>query len=206
MSSFLIVYGTKEGQSQKIADFICAELIRYGNHVDTYDSRIIPQDIDPLSYDVIIIGASVHMGGFPRSLKSWVKSHAEILNRKPSAFFSVCLGILQKEESVQQEEKKVVESFFRQSNWHPKLWTIFAGALPYSKYNWFIKKMMKRIAKKAHGDTDVSRDYEYTDWEKVHQFTLDISKMVNSHFDPDSGKFKSNFNLEPELIAHSNEW
>ena len=30
---------------------------------------------------------------------------------------------------------------------------------------------MKRIVKKAGGDTDSSRDYEYTDWNELDQFT-----------------------------------
>jgi menaquinone-dependent protoporphyrinogen oxidase len=45
-----------------------------------------------------------------------------------------------------------------------------AGALPYSKYNFFIRFIMRRIAAQAGGDVDTSRDYEYTDWGAVDRF------------------------------------
>ena len=38
-----------------------------------------------------------------------------------------------------------------------------AGALLYTRYNIFKRWIMKRIVAKAGGDTDVSRDYDYTD-------------------------------------------
>ncbi len=44
---------------------------------------------------------------------------------------------------------------------------------------------MKRIAAKAGGDTDTTRDYEYTDWSAVNKFALDFSKnlSVGASFD-----------------------
>lgn len=38
--------------------------------------------------------------------------------------------------------------------------------------------MMKRIAAEATGDTDTSRDYEYTDWNEVEAFTDDVAAFV----------------------------
>lgn len=60
--------------------------------------------------------------------------------------------------------------FFLKTNWRPDRWTIFAGALPYSKYSWIKKRVMKAIVAVAGGDTDTSRDYEYTDWNEVKEF------------------------------------
>jgi len=44
---------------------------------------------------------------------------------------------------------------------------MIAGALKYTQYNFFIKWVMKGIARKEGGSTDTSRDHEYTDWEQV---------------------------------------
>jgi menaquinone-dependent protoporphyrinogen oxidase len=41
----------------------------------------------------------------------------------------------------------------------------------YSHYNFLKRWVMKRIVKKAGGDTDSTRDYEYTDWNDLEQFT-----------------------------------
>jgi menaquinone-dependent protoporphyrinogen oxidase len=82
----------------------------------------------------------------------------------------VCLGILQNDEKVKLEEKKIVEKFLNETGFRPSDTRIFAGALPYSQYNFFIRFIMKRIAGKAGGDTDTSKDYEYTDWKEVSRF------------------------------------
>ena len=180
MAKFLIVYGTKQGQTQKIANFMRDELVRENQSVDIFDSESIPEIIKPQSYDAIIIGGPVYRGNFPKNLRVWTKAYSEVLTGKPSAFFSVCLGIMQKEASVQKDENEIVKKFLQQTGWTPKVWTIFAGALPYSKYNWFVKMIMKRITKKAGGDTDTSRDYDYTDWNQVQQFTQKFATEMNN--------------------------
>jgi menaquinone-dependent protoporphyrinogen oxidase len=39
--------------------------------------------------------------------------------------------------------------------------------------------MMKRIVRKAGGDTDTSRDYEYTDWGDLRAFADEFGKLVH---------------------------
>jgi menaquinone-dependent protoporphyrinogen oxidase len=42
---------------------------------------------------------------------------------------------------------------------------------------------MVRIVRKAGGDTDTSRDYEYTDWEELRGFARDFVRLVRSGTD-----------------------
>ncbi len=53
-----------------------------------------------------------------------------------------------------------------------------AGALLYTKYNLLMRWIMKRIAAKAGGATDTSRDYDYTDWTDLEVFAGDFGKRV----------------------------
>jgi menaquinone-dependent protoporphyrinogen oxidase len=39
--------------------------------------------------------------------------------------------------------------------------------------------MMRLIAGAAGGDTDTSRDYEYTDWEAVERFAMDFAARLH---------------------------
>ena len=48
----------------------------------------------------------------------------------------------------------------------------------YTRYNWFIRRVMKRIAAKAGGDTDTTRDHEYTDWQDLRRFTEQFGLLV----------------------------
>jgi menaquinone-dependent protoporphyrinogen oxidase len=38
--------------------------------------------------------------------------------------------------------------------------------------------MMRRIVAKAGGDTDTSRDYEYTDWADVRTFAEEFARVA----------------------------
>jgi menaquinone-dependent protoporphyrinogen oxidase len=40
--------------------------------------------------------------------------------------------------------------------------------------------MMRRIVSKARGDTDTSRDYEYTDWADLEQFARDFLRRADA--------------------------
>ncbi len=44
---------------------------------------------------------------------------------------------------------------------------MIAGALMYSKYPGPLKWVMRRIARQAGEDTDMSHDCEYTNWQQV---------------------------------------
>ena len=177
MKRILIIYGTSHGQTLKIANYI-ADMIRIqGWSVDLADTDSI-NVIHLDEYSAFIAGASVQASGFQRKFRKFVKSNSAALSTKPSAFFSVCLGILQSDDSkVQLAERKIVDDFFREADWKPNIWTIFAGALPYTKYGWFTRQIMKRISRKAGGDTDTSRDFEYTNWNDVRHF---VSKFLSS--------------------------
>ena len=55
---------------------------------------------------------------------------------------------------------------------------IVAGALLYTHYNFFVRWLMKRIVANAGGDTDTSKDYEYTDWSDVRAFAADFGRRA----------------------------
>ena len=56
-----------------------------------------------------------------------------------------------------------------------------AGALPYTRYNWLIRRVMKRIAAKAGGDIDTTRNYEYTDWQDLRTFAEQFGPLADRH-------------------------
>jgi len=167
----LIVYGTIEGQTGKIANVISDELITLGHRTTLYDTNTTAKS-NLNDYDGIIVGGSVHTGSYPTHLKEWIKLNSATLSNKPSAFYSVCLSILDTAhpESIERGRKIGID-LLKDSGWIPKYWDIFPGALTYTKYGWFKGRMMKWISMKSgNQDIDMSKDYEYTDWKQVRNF------------------------------------
>jgi menaquinone-dependent protoporphyrinogen oxidase len=178
MTNVLIVYGTTEGHTAKIAETIAQEIAEKGHHVRAVSSAAAPTGKELATFDAFIVGSPVHIGKFDKSLRAWTRQNHELLQRRHSAFFSVCLGILENNSETKREEAKIVENFLHEVSWTPKLTTIFAGALKYSKYGWLKKLLMKRIARKAGGDTDTSRDYDYTNWNEVRSFAQRFEALL----------------------------
>jgi menaquinone-dependent protoporphyrinogen oxidase len=135
-------------------------------------------DPDPTSYASVIVAAPVHAGGYPRAVRRWVKRHAAALPSRPSAFVSVCLGVLEKNPKTDAVLAGIMTKFFEATGWRPPVTKVVAGALPYTRYNWITRLIMRRIVARAHGDTDTTRDYEYTDWNDVAAFARDFSKRL----------------------------
>jgi len=176
MTRFLVVYGTIDGHTAKVAQAIGEALRAQGGDVDVVSARRVAAD--PGRYDAVIVAAPVHAGGYPRALTKWVRRNAQVLEARPAAFVSVCLGVLQQNLAVHRELAAIIRRFLRATAWHPAETKIVAGALRYTHYNWFKRRMMLRIVRKAGGDTDTSRDYEYTDWADLRAFTTRFAARV----------------------------
>jgi len=168
MSRLLILYGTRDGHTAKVACFLAGELRSYGAIVDVLDART--SNPPPGDYAGVMVAASVHSGGYQRAVVRWARTHAEALRGKPSAFLSVCLAVLQKDLKVQRELGGIINRFEARTGWKPTRVKIVAGALPYTRYGWLKRAVMHRVMKKTGGSTDVSRDHEYTDWADLLEF------------------------------------
>lgn len=164
MARILIVYGTTDGHTAKVASAAADALVADGFAVDVVEARRSAPPVRPEEYDGVLVAGSIHVGGYQRAVIQWVRHHAEALNRMPTAFLSVCLAILETTPKAEKDLAAILERFLTRTGWRPELMKHVAGALPYTRYGWLKKLIMKRIAGKAGGATDTSRDYEYTDW------------------------------------------
>jgi menaquinone-dependent protoporphyrinogen oxidase len=175
MSRILVLYATCEGHTARIAERIAQVLREYGHEVESCRDETRAGQPDIAAYDAVIVGASIHYGVHPRSLRSLLCRHRQALAARPSAFFSVSLsggGPGAKPEAAQ----RYLDNFLRQTHWRPALAVSFAGALQYSKYGVFKRRLMRMIVGFAGGDTDMSRDYEYTDWSAVDRFAQSFAE------------------------------
>lgn len=170
MTRVLVVFGTTDGHTSKVARAIGNTLRVEGVDVDLVQACPGGPAHSPDTYTAVIVAASVHTGGYQRAVWRWVRAHASGLRSKPTAFVSVCLGVLERTRAADAELAGIMESFFDSTGWCPSVRKVVAGALPYTRYSWLKRLVIRRIARHAHGPTDMSHDYEYTDWNDVREF------------------------------------
>ena len=176
MARLLVIYGTTDGQTAKIAAALGRDLRSHGQVADVIQAGNSAPG--PRDYDGVIVAASVHAGGYQRDLRQWVRRHVADLSHTPNAFVSVCLGVLQHDPAVDRDLAAIRERFVVATGWRPMTTKVVAGALPYTHYNWAKRLVLKRIVQKAGGDTDTSRDYEYTDWDDLRAFARTFAATV----------------------------
>jgi len=174
MARLLIVYGTTEGQTRKIAGRV-GEMAREAGH-EAHAADSATTHSDPAAFDAVIVAGSVHVGKHQRSLARFVRANLPALARVPTAFLSVSLSAT---GSDLPGARRCADAFVRDTGWRPEVVWLVAGALTYSKYGPLKRWMMRRIAAKAGGATDSSRDYEYTDWVRLR---LDVDEFLRAAF------------------------
>ncbi len=173
MQNLLILFATREGQTEKVAHKIAEHLNAFGATVNLVNAqdRLATDQLDLHSFDRLVFGASLHAGGLEKELVDFVNRNAQLIELKPRSFFLVLLSAASKDPELKSTwladarhkmEKQLSVAFSDIE--------MIAGALPYSKYPRPLKWMMQRIAKQAGEATDTSRDYEYTDWQQVDQY------------------------------------
>lgn len=179
MSRVLILYGTTDGHTRAIAQTIAEPLSTQGIDTDVIEAGTL--DPMPSRYDGLIIAASIHAGRYQKAVERWVHAHQKDFGTRPAAFVSVCLAVLQQADpKVKGELEAIVERFAARTGWRPPIVKQVAGALLYTRYNIFKRWIMKRIVAKAGGATDVSRDYDYTDWADLRRFAEDFRRRLQA--------------------------
>ncbi|OVE85021.1 flavodoxin domain-containing protein [Natronolimnobius baerhuensis] len=178
MSRVLVASGSSEGQTTTIAERIGDVLAEEGHEPTLVHLKHPPADLNVESYDGVIIGASIHAGTHQRYVTAFVREHRAVLNRLPTAFYSVSLTAASADPESQATARELLEEFLEETEWDPDVTLPVAGALRYSQYGLLKRVVMRRIAGKESGDTDTSRDYEYTNWDDVAMFARQFSALV----------------------------
>src|SRR5574341_592421 len=156
MPLILVLYGTTDSHTGKIARYLADRLRAAGAEVDVVEAGASASP-DPGRYAGVIVAASVHQGDYQRNVRNWVAAHAATLQGKPAAFLSVCLAVLESDPKVQREIAAIMERFLSRTHWRPAVTKLVAGAVLYTRYNWLKRWVMRRIVGKAGGATDTTR-------------------------------------------------
>lgn len=176
MASFLIAYGTGEGQTAAVAARITDALRARGHQataVDLGEAATVP---DVGQYDGVLVGASVHAGSHQASVREFVADAREALTERPTAFFQVSLSSAS--EETRERAASYVDAFVEETGWHPDRIGTFGGALRFSEYGFLTRLLVERVARRDFPKADAGEDAEFTDWDAVDAFAADVAAFV----------------------------
>lgn len=179
MKTVMIVFETKYGQTQKIAERI-GEIARERG----FDARVAHVSAVELSVldkaDAFFVLAPVYSSRHPRSIAEFVRVHGGTLARRPGAFVSVSGGAASASEAERAAVRKIAAELLESNGWRPRMVVTAGGAIAFPKYGFIVRFFMKRIAKKHGGSTDTSRTHELTDWAEIERAATDLLELTRS--------------------------
>lgn len=169
-----IIYATVDGQTLKICNRLKDVLVQNNQKVELFSIDDFKGDIT--SYDKLIIGASIRYGVHNKKIIDFINTNKKQLDTIKTAFFSVNL-VARKLEKSTPDLNPYVKKFFKNINWKPTIVEVFAGKLNYKKYPFFDRIMIQFIMWMTKGPTNTNTEIEYTNWDKVTAFGLQLKNL-----------------------------
>lgn len=173
MKLILVLNATREGHTERIAARLASEIRTCGFSAGVVDAAHIPAGFCLDAYSPAIIAASVHRGLHEREIIDFVKRHVGEMERIQTPFLSISLSEAGAEDSsappgrraqAAAEVERMIADFLSETGWHPANIKAVAGALLYTKYNFLLRFVMKRIAQRAG----------YTGWAALDQLVDEL--------------------------------
>ena len=169
----LIAFATGDGQTGRVVQRI-ADGFSGSGHTLVLANLLLAQPPPIESFDATLVAAPVRFGKHHRAALEFCKTNREALFARPSALVSVSLSAARARPGARREVAKALAHFVKVTAWVPTRIFTVAGALLYTKYGWFLRRVMRLFARMADRDTDISRDYDYTDWAAVDAFAREL--------------------------------
>jgi menaquinone-dependent protoporphyrinogen oxidase len=174
-----VFYATTDGQTRRIAERIAADFQARGFHSAAIDvTSAEAASFEWTGVRGVLLGASLRAGRHQRAALAFAKKFRDQLNAWPSAFFSVSLSAASTNPDEVAVAERLAQLFPEQAGWRPTRVAYFAGRLAYTRYNWLIRLIMRRIARQEGASTDTGRDHEMTDWAAVARFATVMAEAI----------------------------
>ncbi len=177
MSTVAIVFATKHGHTRSIAEQAAKRC--EARHRVILAEGFAEGRAAIARADAALLISPIHAERHDSGLLRLAKTERDRLAQIPSAFITTSLTQATAQDASRSPADRaaatsaldrVVERFVTETGWRPRNVLRMAGRLAYTRYGFFTRFIMKRIAKKSGGSTDTSRDHEYTDWTAFERF------------------------------------
>jgi len=176
----LLVYVSRDGQTQRIAGRIAARI-----SVDTETVRAINLDESMPSLSeignarLVVLIAAVRFGRHLKSGDRMLRRYCGLVQRPPLALASVNLTA-RKPGKTTPQHNPYLRRWIRRYGLSPVLATAFAGRLNYPDCKRWEREAIRFIMWMTGGETDPNARIEYTSWRAVDEFAEQIGTVARA--------------------------
>lgn len=189
----VVIYATRHGHCARIAERMLDSLRARDLDAEMVDAANLPAGFRLNSYAGAMLISPVQLGKHLSEMTRFVKANRDALQSMPAALLSVSLSQAgaemwpstpERRAQAAADASRVIDEFLAETGWHPRSIRAVAGALLYTKYNFLLRFVMKRIATREGGATDTRQDHEYTDWPALDRFCSEFVHQLGDRSVP----------------------
>ncbi len=162
----LVVYGTKSGCTEGIAQRIGERIAAGGSSVEVVAAETAP---DAAAYDAVVVGSGVRAGSWHAPVKSWVEANMEALKSRPVAFYTCGLMITQ--EGKAEEVRAYTGPIVAATGIVPVDVGLFAGSFKPKEFS-FAERTILKLMKTPEGD--------FRDWDAIDAWADEIMPALSA--------------------------
>ena len=160
----LIIFGTVEGQTAKIARFAKEVLERLGHQAELIDADD-PAEISFEGVDAAILAASVHQRRHPRKFEALLTAQAADLANIKTLLLSVSLNAAFP-EGMEEAREHLTEMEMR-TEFRPTDDMLVGGALRTAHYDYFAMQVIQHVVMRGRPFDASETEHEFTDWDAL---------------------------------------
>ncbi|SEW47219.1 menaquinone-dependent protoporphyrinogen oxidase [Cognatiyoonia koreensis] len=162
----LIEYGTIEGQTGKIANFIADHIQSLGQDVtlvNTGDRAAPPASFDGV--DKVILAASVHERRHPKMFETTIAAQRDDLAQRPTLLLSVSLNAAFPEGV--EEAQEYVEEMELRTGLTPTEEMLVPGAVHTDRCDYYALQVLRHVILRGKDYDPAQGTHEFTDWDAL---------------------------------------
>ena len=161
----LIIYGTIEGHTEKVAHFLESELKNQGHESALFNTAERTSAISFQGIDKVILAASVHERRHPQTFEVFLTGHSEEISSRPCMLISVSLSAAHTEG--EEEAMEYVEEMLMRTGLNPDKTLCVGGAIKLSKYDFYALQVLRHVVLRGKEFDASKNEHEFTDWDKL---------------------------------------
>lgn len=166
-----LLYASKDGHTRKICETLAQILQKRSFSTQLWD---LHQDTPPVeNLHHVLIAAPVRYGFHDSKVVRYINQNSTALQGKQGALLSVNL-VARKAEKQSPKANPYTAKLLQKIAWKPQEIAVIAGKLDYPKYRIWDRLLIQWIMKMTQGPTDPQTVRDYTDWEALQQFGMQV--------------------------------
>jgi len=176
----LVLYGTRWGGTEKVAQTIGKSLQDEGHAVEVVDAKEAPQSID--AYDLILVGSGLRADKWTKESEAFVAKNASAFKAKKLALYVSCSMADRKDEGYNVGKKRYLDDFAAKYGLAPIALGYFGGLMDFSYSHGLLVDIIVRVNRRnlRKNGLDTASVHDTRDWAAIEAWGHEVAKIAQS--------------------------